>query len=140
MGGIKRFWAWMFQAPAIPRSDWAVVGWWELRRIPYNLIVGSVGVVSLIIFFVCVATSDDLGPGEDAIEPLAILFAPIMMNVGYCAGWFVENILRWNTPDEAGVFGPLLLKLGLGFSLLVVTAPAICCSAHHLLRLCGIIE
>lgn len=62
------------------------------------------------------------------------------MNVGYSAGWFVENILRWNKPDETGVFGPLLLKLGLGFSLVVVTAPAICCSARQLLQLCAIIK
>jgi len=92
------------------------------------------------LFFACVASSDVLRPGEDAIEPLTILFAPFIMNVGYSAGWFVENILRWNSPDEERVFGPLLLKLGLGFSLVVVTAPAICCSAHRLLRLCGLIH
>ena len=40
----------MFSAPLGHRSALDVILWWELRRLPYNLIVGFVGLCSLVFF------------------------------------------------------------------------------------------
>jgi hypothetical protein len=140
MNRITQFWKWLFSIPDAPRSAFDVVVWWELRRIPYNFIVGCVGFISLIIFFISIASSGELKPGDDAVEPLALIFAPIAINVLYCAGWIVENILRVIWPSKRRFFGPFLFKLGLGFSLLVITFPAGFWLGYRLLQLCGIIK
>ena len=140
MAKIKQFYKWLFSIPDTPRSAFDVVMWWELRRIPYNFIVGCVAFVSLIIFFISLSTSGQLKPGEDAVEPLALIFAPIVINVFYCAGWILENILRVIWPSKRRFFGPFLFKLGLGFSLFVVTLPAIFWLGYRLLQLSGIIK
>ena len=137
---LKQFWRWLFSVPDAQRSGFDVIVWWEQRRIPYNLIVGGAGFGSLIIFFVSIVSSGVLGPGEDAVEPLAIFFAPVAINICYCAGWVVENILRAVWPSKQHLFGPFLFKLGLGFSLFAVTFPAIFWSGYRLLQLCGIIK
>lgn len=137
---IRQFWRWLFSTPDVQRSAFDVLGWWELRRIPYNLIVGLVGFISLIIFFISIVSTGILEAGEDAVEPLAIIFAPIAINILYCAGWIVENILRFIWPSRRHLFGPFLFKLGLGFSLFAVTFPATFWSGYRLLQLCGIIK
>lgn len=137
---MKEFRRWLFSVPDTQRSGFDVIVWWEQRRIPYNLVVGGIGFVSLVIFFVCIVSSGELGPGEDAVEPLALIFAPIAVNICYCAGWIVENILRVLWPSKQQLFGPMLLKLGLGFSLFVATFPAVFWLCYRLLQLCGIIK
>src|SRR5204862_7036286 len=47
----SRLAGWLF-AHQLEKSHPAhVVAWWELRRLPYNLIVGATGVLSLAVFF-----------------------------------------------------------------------------------------
>ena len=38
----------LFPAPA-PRRPGAILAWWERRRLPYNLMVGSAGLVTLAV-------------------------------------------------------------------------------------------
>ena len=137
---LRLFWKWLFSAPNAQRSGFAVIAWWELRRIPYNLIVGGAGFISLIIFFGSIISSGVLRPGEDAVEPMAIFVAPVAINTCYCAGWVVENVLRVVWPSKLHLFGPILFKLGLGFSLFAVSLPATFWSSYRLLQLCGIIK
>src|SRR5690242_20375788 len=118
---VKQFFVWLFSVPETERTLGSVIVWWELRRIPYNIIVGCVAFISLILFFVSIASANVLGPGEDAVEPLALIFAPIAINICYTAGWFIESILCCIWPRKRRMFGPLLFKTGLFFSLFVVT-------------------
>jgi hypothetical protein len=58
------------------RKPWNVVVWWEIRRIPYNLALLVVGLVS-------VASIEWVGgrltrAGEDFVEPLFLLFGVIV--------------------------------------------------------------
>lgn len=122
---IKQFFVWLFSVPETERTLGSVVAWWELRRIPYNMIVGFVAFISLILFFVSITSAKVLSAGEDAVEPLALIFAPIAINICYTAGWFIEGILWYIWPRKRRMFGPLLFKIGLGFSLFIVTLPAI---------------
>ncbi len=80
--------------PQDEQSLGQIVIWWEKRRIPYNLIVGTIGFISLLLFLLFITKSRELQPGEDAVEPMALFMAPILMNIGYTLGWFVEGMLK----------------------------------------------
>jgi hypothetical protein len=115
---------WLFQ-PQSKGSSIETIVWWESRRIPYNLIVGSFALVCFILFALAIDCSGHLKPGEDAFEPLMLFVGLILMNVCYTGGWIVEVIGRMIGIIRSQYFSPILLKFGLGFSLFVVSLPAI---------------
>ena len=125
----------MFGRPAAGRSLGKVVLWWELRRIPFNLIVGFYGIVCLAIFFWAIGTSNELQPGEDAVEPLALIAAPFVINALYTLGWLVEVSTRILVPNLSPRFGPILLLVGLCFGLFLITIPAAFWVAYRVLQL-----
>ena len=135
MSQIHRFWYWLWSVPEGERSVLDALRWWESRRLAYNLIVGIGAVVSLPIFFLAINATGVLKPGEDAVEPLALFLAPIALNICYCAGWISECILRTFWPRKKRSLGPLLVKLGLGFSSFVVAFPAVFWGAYRFLQL-----
>jgi hypothetical protein len=59
-------------------NSWQVVLWWELRRLPYNGIVGAFGVLSGAVSFIAAGISESLG-GEPVGMPdgIFIIAAPI---------------------------------------------------------------
>ncbi len=117
-----------------------MVLWWERRRIAYNLTVGGVGFVSLILFLICITPEGVLAPGEEALEPLAVVFAPIAMNICYSAGWLLESLLRAVRPEHQRPFGPLLMRAGFAFSLIVVTLPSISWATYRLVQVLHIVR
>jgi hypothetical protein len=135
---VKRFTAWLFTNPQEPRSLWRVIAWCELRRIPFNIIVMAYGALGFVIFLWAITTSGQLQPGEDAVEPLALLAAPFVVNLLYTLGWFVEVPARHLVPGLSPGFGPMLLKLGLGFGLFLITMPAVFWGGYRLLQLVGV--
>lgn len=137
---MRRFLGWLFASAQGPRSPWKVVAWWEVRRVPFNIIIGVYGVLCLAIFFWAVTTSSHLQPGEDAVEPIALLAAPFAINVLYTLGWIVEVPARLLVPTLSPAFGPLLLKLGLGLGVLLITLPAAFWGGYRLLQLVGIAQ
>jgi hypothetical protein len=114
-----------------------VIAWWEVRRIPFNVIVGVYGAVCLVVFFWAITTSGHLRPGEDAVEPIALLAAPFGINLLYTLGWLVEGLARLLRPDLSPRFGPLLLKTGLALGLFLITLPAVLWGGYRLLQLVG---
>ena len=135
---VRRAVAWFFSSPDIPTSIWRVIAWWELRRIPFNGIVGAYGVLCLVIFFWAIVTSGHLQPGEDAVEPIALMAAPFGINALYTLGWLVEVPVRLVRPDVSPRFGPLLLKLGLGLAFVLITIPAGSWGGYRLLQVAGL--
>ncbi len=117
--------SWMFTVPPGDRSDLRVILWWEQRRLPYNLIVGSVGLCSLAFFGLAIWKSGGLKPGEDAVEPLALLALPILVNVAYTAGWITEIAARRLWPGRAAPIGPALLRIGLVLSIGLELLPSV---------------
>jgi hypothetical protein len=121
---VRRFFTGFFSTPSEPFSRWGIIAWWEIRRVPYNLIVGVFGAISLFFFFVFIGLAHEPKPGEDAIEPMALFVAPIAVNICYTGGWIVELLLSFVRPKGSAPIGPGLLKLGVGFSLAVVLLPS----------------
>ncbi len=126
---------WLFEAPSEPRSAWSVVLWWEVRRIPYNLIVGVIAAASFGVFTVSISSSGHLQPGEDAVEPLALIAAPLLANVLFTGGWVLELIARVLAPRRSETFGLQLFMLGLGASVAVVVLPGLFWGTYRILQL-----
>lgn len=118
----------------------SVVKWWELRRIPYNIIIGCFGMVCLLVFYGALSSSGQLAPGEDAVEPLALLAAPVLANICYTFGWIVEIACRQLGLATIGDLGPRLLRFGLIFSMFVVALPALIWSSIWILQLLHLID
>ena len=135
---MKRILTWLFAPQTLPVVWWKVILWWEVRRIAFNLFVAIYGVICLLVFFWAISSSGQLEPGEDAVEPIALLFAPILANLGYSLGWLVEITIRRLQPDIRPNFGPQLFKLGLGFSFLIISAPAVLWVGYRFLQLVGV--
>ena len=120
-----------FEPPEPPLDSWSVICWWEARRIPFNLLVGGLGAVCLGILFWALATSGHLRPGEDAVEPIALLAAPFGL---------VEAPARLLVRDLSPCFGPMLLRLGVGMSAVLIALPAAFWTGYRLLQSAGLVS
>ena len=127
---------WLFTVPGTgERSAWEVIAWWESRRFAYNVFVGTVGLFSLIAFFWFITAANVLKPGEDAVEPMALVIAPFAVNFCYTLGWIVELILRVLGGQRDNRFvGPVLLGAGLTLSMLIVLLPSAVWSVFWLVQ------
>ena len=137
---MSRFAKWFFAGPQSPPTAWRVVLWWEVRRIPFNLIIGTYGLACLLVFFWAIGTSGHLQAGEDAVEPLALLAAPLAINALYTLGWLVEALARLAKPALSLRFGAMLLKLGLGLGLSLITLPAAFWVGWRILQGVGLVD
>ena len=130
----------MFNPPELPVRPSDAILWWEQRRIPFNVVVGAYGICCLAVFLVALGTSGHLQPGEDAIEPLALIAAPFAINALYTLGWLVEAPIRFAVPDSWALLGPTLLKMGLGFGGVLITLPAAVWGGYRVMQLLGLTQ
>ena len=98
------------------RNTFQILLWWELRRILYNIVVLVFGVISLVIISAIV----NVKPGEDLVEPFAIIGFGILCNLGYSLGWLTEIFRK---KDKK--YGPKMFKIGLYFTLFFVFLPLV---------------
>lgn len=117
--------------PAAPQSErkpsiLQVIWWWERRRIRYNIVIGGLGLFCLAVYLVFLELAGGLGPGEDAVEPLMLIFAPFIVNILYTGGWITELVLRILWKETSPDIGRILYRSGISFSIFVVAFPAVC--------------
>ena len=112
-------------------SAWQIIGWWEARRIPFNLIVGVAGILTSVGILVTALISEHL-----TNEPIGMPDPPVLAVVGavvfvlganacYTGGWIGELIVRRAWPDQSELFGTLMFTLGLVFAVVVTLSPAV---------------
>jgi hypothetical protein len=111
-------------------SAWQVVRWWEARRIAFNLLVGTAGIITAVIMLTTAAISERL-LGEPIGMPDPPIFAVlgavafvVGANVCYTGGWVAELLVRRAWPDQSEQFGTLTFTLGLPFAVVVTLLPA----------------
>jgi hypothetical protein len=134
LAGVGAFCRWLFAAQRRPGALRSIV-WWELRRVPVNLVIGIYGIFCMMVLFWAIESSVVQQPGEDAVEPLLIMITPVLFNICYTLGWLVELPARLANPKLSPRFGPMLMKLGLGFSFCVITCPAMLWVGYRCLQL-----
>ena len=121
--------------PPAERRTGAILGWWEKRRLPYNLIIGGTGLVSaaVVSFFM---TSMG-GPG--LAEWLQVgLFWLIAANACYTLGPATEIALQKLLGRRLLPAGPLLFRAGLITALGVALAPVIFVTIAYVATVLGV--
>lgn len=113
----------LFAIPPGKRSIWSIILWWELRRIPYNLIVGLVSLASYALYLYVMYLPGIRDPDQEATEPFSLFLIAFLANICYTFGWIAELVVRRVRRGESGAVGPRLFFVGLFFSLFVVAAP-----------------
>jgi hypothetical protein len=109
------------------RYPWDAIVWWEIRRIPYNIIIFAAGLISVVI--IEVIGDWVVKPGEDAVEPLAVLFGAIgycvLANLGYTLGWITELLWASGDTEKTQATRPNVFRAGLVFSIGLTVLPAL---------------
>jgi hypothetical protein len=114
-----------------PASAWEVIGWWEARRIPFNLIVGIAGLLSCVLIGIVgvgsffLFNSDFGSSGSPLGTVFLVFFYGIAANIFFTGGWVAELIVRKLWPVQADRFATLTYSLGVTFSVLLTVAPGI---------------
>jgi hypothetical protein len=124
-----------------PANSWQMIGWWEARRIPFNLIVGTAGLITCIVVAVVGFGSfflfnGDFGmPNPPLFGVFGVLIYGMVANIFYTGGWLSELILRKIWPNQADRFATLTFSLGLVFSVLLTLSPGIVAGAVGIFEL-----
>jgi hypothetical protein len=103
----------LFPAPA-ERRPGAIIGWWESRRLGYNLIVGAAGLTSLAAY--TVANLLFFGGQGDFPPWQAIVGFGALANVCYWLGPLAEIAIQKLGGRDVPPAGPVLFRMGLTFS------------------------
>jgi hypothetical protein len=120
-------------------SVWHVIGWWEARRLVFNLVVGAAGTIACSMILVTAVISEfvfgiPVGMPDPPIFAiaLAILFVA-GANVCYTGGWVAELLVRRVWAGEADNFATLMFTLGIWFAAVVTLIPGFFISGVALL-------
>ena len=111
----------LYPAPA-PRSVRKIMGWWERRRLFYNLAVGAAGLVSLTAVTVVAAIVN--GGVQVALLVPAAVFG-VLANVCYLFGPAIEVLAHLLWGRTVLPLGPSLYRIGLTFSVGLALFPTL---------------
>lgn len=105
-----------------------IILWWELRRIPFNLVVGLLGIMTCITVLGTVVpdNGEPLG-GEPFLMMMGIFCYGIAANICYTGGWIVEIITKRCWREKAVRLGENSFALGFLFSAFLTLLPALLC-------------
>jgi hypothetical protein len=105
-------------------TRWQIISWWELRRLPYNLIVGLGGALGLLLF-VQLNKLPPMLASPPTVHLLPVILFGTGANFFYTAGWVAELIARDLWPEKAPRLGPQLLLTGSLLSVMLALFPAL---------------
>lgn len=116
---------------AAPRSVPAIIGWWERRRLAYNVAVGLTGLVTLGVVAVFSLLPPSTGLRIPWVAPVAY---GVLANVCYTLGWFIESGLHVAFRGEIRPVGPLLFRQGVAFAIGLTLLPTVVAGVAWLAR------
>jgi hypothetical protein len=109
----------LFSPLRAPQSAWDVLRWWERRRPFYNLLVGSAGLLTVLV-----AQIQRLVAPPFEGPPLAFILAyAIAANLFYSLGAPIHLLLRRTLKESAGPVAQAMFRYGLAFSIGLTLLP-----------------
>ncbi len=103
-----------------------VIGWWEARRLPYNLIVGGTGILTCTtIVLIIMITNSNWAEFMPETPMIPIVLYGIMANICFTGGWMSELLVRQIWEEQGQFFGPIAFTLGVFFSMALTLLPAV---------------
>ncbi|MFL5382486.1 MAG: hypothetical protein ACJ8GN_08260 [Longimicrobiaceae bacterium] len=114
----------LYPLPDIRRTPLSSLRWWESRRLFYNKVVGTAGVVTLTGFSLFALLPPDPIPvsGLAGLLVGAAVYG-VLANGCYSLGWLAEMAARALWGRRAPDLGPLLFRQGLIFSVGLTLLP-----------------
>jgi hypothetical protein len=118
-----------------------IIGWWELRRIAYNLIVGAAGIFTCgSILGIAAISSEIYGeplglPDPPFLVMLGIFAYGIAANICFTGGWMGELLAHKIWPEKMERFAGAAFFFGLMFSVTLTLLPAVFFGVILVLRL-----
>lgn len=125
----------LFTGPEAQPSASQIIGWWEARRLAYNLVVGLTGLLSILLVFVIAVvaehvTGEPVGlPDPPLLAIVGVVAYGVMANVCYTGGWVAELAVRRLWGPAAGAFGEIAFALGAAFSVVLTLSPVVLAAA-----------
>ncbi|MGD0765363.1 MAG: hypothetical protein ABR978_03560 [Dehalococcoidia bacterium] len=128
---VRLFLGPLARVPQQPRHWYDVIVWWELRRIPFNLIVGIVGMACVVLIIYVDTLPPPLPPKEADFDYfVATGMGAIVANFLYAVGWVCEIAVRSLPRQQIPWWlGPALFS---GVLLLSLTLPVLGVADHTL--------
>jgi len=124
----------LYPAPAERRVG-AIIGWWEKRRLPYNLIVGGTGLVTMTVGSLIMALN---GEFEPLVWFRVGVFWLVAANVSFTLGAAIEIALHKFFGRGLLPAGPLLFRAGVTASVGATLFPIIFIVLGHIAMSLGI--
>jgi hypothetical protein len=126
----------LFPLPDYRRTPLTLLGWWESRRLTFNLIVGGAGLVTLTVIGLV-----SLLPPRQTLPAgfpwLGVIVYGVLANVCYSCGWLAEVAMRAVWREEAPYAGPALFRQGLSFAVGLTLLPIPLAVLSWVVRLVG---
>lgn len=123
---LTRWRSWMVRVPDGPRSALSIIGWWEARRVLFNLYLLVAGSVSLGLHGAAIRLrTGQFPPAQLAVPRIALIAA--IANALYALAWLYEVQLEHEPgfegrdPVASGAF----LEIGCWVVSLVLIVPAL---------------
>jgi hypothetical protein len=131
LDSTQRVQAWrLFSRRAEEISTFEVIKWWEMRRVPYNLLVGAAGIFTCIMtVIVATIASETIGeplglPDPPILAVFAVIAYAVGANICFTGGWIAEILVKKFWREKAGAFGQAAFAVGVAFSVLITLAPS----------------
>jgi hypothetical protein len=102
------------------RTTISLLGWWEARRLTFNIAVGSAGLFTLLIVRMITWVPPGL-PFMFDWRPIVAYAA--LANICYTFGWALEAAAQRVWGDKCPAFGPALFRQGIAFSVGLTLLP-----------------
>jgi hypothetical protein len=121
----------LYPVAANRRTVGSIIGWWESRRLTYNVFVGSAGLLTLGVLRLIAF----LPPRLPAAPPwqLVVVYG-VLANVCYSFGWVLEAGAQRLWGDRVRPLGPPLFRQGVAFSVGLTMLPIVLASGSWVIR------
>ena len=120
----------LFARRAPAQTAWAVVKWWELRRVPYNFMVGLAGIAGGGVSLALGLAAERRGIEAPWPDPPLFVIAFVVLygiaaNVCFTGGWISELLARRIWGARADAYGEISFFFGTAFSVLLTLLPSV---------------
>ncbi len=109
------------------KRPWDSILWWEIRRIPFNGVIGLLGLATIMVIEFLGAGL--VKPADDVDGSFVLLFGALIYglgaNVAYTLGWITEIVWSSGDTTKTQALRPRIFWTGLIFSAALTLLPAV---------------
>jgi hypothetical protein len=117
--------SWILRGPEKTPPWYRTIIWWEIRRIPFNVIIVSLIVLSCFIFAFIPSPTEFSLSSLGILSSRAMTTVMLIFNALYTGGWIFEILVRLFFREKSTTLGPDLFCVGLVLTAFLVVLPTL---------------